>query len=293
MEYYYNGYMFHRDAENKVYNSQMVLYLFNQILITGKQPQNIIDANLRTDSERLRRLSKNENNLETMTRILKDGGISANVAEIFFLDTLNSDEYFVSLLFYLGMLTNGGMRRGRTWLKIPNYSIKTLYWEYAVSYAHGSGKNAAFDSELAETISDMAYDGDIKPYLDCFTENFLKRISNRDLMNFDEKYVKAMILSTLFISRLYLPLSEDENINGYSDIYLLKHPAIPDIKFEYVFEIKYVKTGATKEEKEQKFAEAAAQIEKYKKDVRFANRNDLKFAAIVFEGKGDYEARDA
>jgi len=36
-----------------------------------------------------------------------------------------------------------------------------------------------------------------------------------------------------------------------------------------------------------------AQIEKYKKDTRFINRDDLKFAAIVFEGKGEYEAREA
>jgi cephalosporin hydroxylase len=35
-----------------------------------------------------------------------------------------------------------------------------------------------------------------------------------------------------------LPVSEAENINGYMDIYLQKHPAVEDIKFEYVFEPK-------------------------------------------------------
>ena len=129
-------------------------------------------------------------------------------------------------------------------------------------------------------------------YLDFFTENFLKRLSNRDLINFDEKYVKVMLLSTLFMSNFYLPVSEDENISGYTDIYLLKHPAIPDIKYEYVFEIKYVKTDAPKKEVASKFAEAMAQIEKYKKDARFAGRDDLRFVAIVFGGKGDYEVRE-
>jgi hypothetical protein len=97
-----------------------------------------------------------------------------------------------------------------------------------------------------------------------------------------------MLLSTLFISRLYLPVSEDENINGYTDIYLQKHPAVKDIKYEYVFEIKYAKVGSTDLEINAKLAEANAQVEKYKKDGRFAGRDDVKFVAVVFKGKGEY-----
>jgi len=287
MEAYYNGYMFNNYGKNKVYNSQMILYLFYQILQLGRQPEQIIDTNLQTDYERLRRLAENENNREKLLQITEDGGIFGNIVEKFSLDKLNSDEYFVSLLFYLGMLTNGGMQRGQAWLKIPNYSIKTLYWEYAVSYVQDFEKKRISTLDLSNVIVKMAYDGDIKPYLDFFTENFLKRLSNRDLMNFDEKYIKVMLLSTLFISRLYLPVSEDETINGYTDIYLQKHPAIPDIKFEYVFEVKYVKTDATETEIKAKFAEAEMQIKKYKKDSRFTNRDDLKFVALVFKGKGE------
>ena len=292
MESYYNGYMFNNDGKDKVYNSQMILYLFNQILQLNKQPKHVVDTNLQTDYERLRRLAENENNRGILFQIIRDGGILGDVIEKFSIDKLDSNEYFISLLFYLGMLTNGGTQRGQDWLKIPNYSIKTLYWEYAVSYGQDLEKNMISTHELSRVISKMAYDGNINSYLDFFTENFLKRLSNRDLISFDEKYVKVMLLSTLFMSRLYLPVSEDENINGYTDIYLLKHPAVHDIKYEYVFEIKYVKTGASKEEKKSKFAEAFEQIERYKKDERFVNRNDLKFAAIVFEGKGEYEAKE-
>jgi hypothetical protein len=111
-------------------------------------------------------------------------------------------------------------------------------------------------------------------------------------MGFDEKYIKVMMLAILYDSQLYLPISENENTEGYSDIYLQKHHAVADIKFEYIFELKYLKTQATKSEKEAKLAEAVVQIEKYKKDSRFANRDDIKFVAIVFEGKGDYEAKE-
>ncbi|MCL2100380.1 MAG: ATP-binding protein [Fibromonadales bacterium] len=287
MEAYYNGYMFYEKAENRVYNSQMILYLFNQILQLNEQPSQIIDTNLQTDYARLRRLAENESNREKLLQITRDGGVAGNIIEKFSLEKLNNDEYFISLLFYLGMLTNGGVREGQTYLKIPNYSIKTLYWEYIVSYVQDLEKTQISTSELSATLREMAFRGNIKPYLDFFTENFLKRLSNRDLMNFDEKYIKVMMLSSLFASRLYLPVSEDENINGYTDIYLQKHPAVKDIKFEYVFEIKYAKTDATEAEVKAKFGEAEAQIEKYKKDPRFAGRDDVKFAALVFKGKGE------
>ncbi|MDR3001536.1 MAG: PD-(D/E)XK nuclease domain-containing protein, partial [Fibromonadaceae bacterium] len=123
---------------------------------------------------------------------------------------------------------------------------------------------------------------------DLFLEKFLKRLSKRDLMNFNEKYIKVMMLSSLFAGKLYLPVSEEEVAEGYTDIYLQKHPAIPDIKFEYVFEIKYVKTDAKDADVEAKLAEAKAQLDRYKKDPKFAGREDLKFFAIVFKGKGDY-----
>ncbi|MDR2728390.1 MAG: ATP-binding protein [Chitinispirillales bacterium] len=289
MEAYYNGYMFHEDGKTRVYNPQMILYLFNQILQLGKQPKEVVDANLQTDYARLRRLAENENNRELLLQITKEGGIYGNIIEKFSLDNLNTEEYFVSLLFYLGMLTNGGMQRGRIWLKIPNYSIRTLYWGYAVSYVQDLEKTRVSTFELDDVTVKMAFDGEIKPYLDFFTENFLKRLSNRDLIRFDEKHLKVMLLASLFTSRLYLPNSESEVTEGYTDIYLQKHPAVADIKYEYVFEIKYVKTDAPDSEIKAKREEAQAQIERYKKDPRFANRNDVLFAAIVFKGKGEYE----
>jgi hypothetical protein len=108
----------------------------------------------------------------------------------------------------------------------------------------------------------------------------------------NKKYIKVMLLSTVFQSDFYLPLSEDEVTEGYTDIYLQKHPVKPDIKYEYIFEIKYAKTDATKAEIDAKFTEAESQIQKYKKDTRFAGRDDIRFVAIVFEGKGEYEARE-
>ncbi|MDR2579006.1 MAG: ATP-binding protein [Chitinispirillales bacterium] len=292
MEAYYNGYMFNEDGGNKVYNSQMVLYFFDQLQRLKKLPKQIVDDNLKTDYGRLRRLVGNGRNKDKILKIMIDGGIDEDIAERFSVGDLQDEEYLVSLLFYLGMLTVGKTSDGTTRLTIPNYSIKTLYWEYMASYLKNMEDGAVDTHELAEKVKSMALDGDLMPYMDYFTENVLKRLSNRDLQKFDEKYIKVMMLTNLFVSPLYLPVSEDENIHGYSDIYLQKHPAMQGaVKYEYILEIKYAKTDATETDVAAKFAEAEAQIQKYKKDPRFAGRSDLKLAALVFKGKGDVDVQ--
>jgi hypothetical protein len=116
MEAYYNGYMFNSKAQNKVYNSQMILYLLNQVLQLGEQPAQIIDSNLQTDYARLRRLAENESNRKKLLEITRDGGTACNIIEKFSLEKLDCEEYFTSLPFYLGMLTNGWFRAGQLYL---------------------------------------------------------------------------------------------------------------------------------------------------------------------------------
>ena len=46
---YYNGYLFHQDAESKVFNSDMVLYFFKYYLRQNKEPEDLIDSNISSD----------------------------------------------------------------------------------------------------------------------------------------------------------------------------------------------------------------------------------------------------
>ncbi|MDR1270225.1 MAG: AAA family ATPase, partial [Planctomycetaceae bacterium] len=62
MVHYYNGYLFNEEGEHKVYNPSMILYVFDQLLKTGKSPKNLIDPNLSIDPKRLKRLVQNESN---------------------------------------------------------------------------------------------------------------------------------------------------------------------------------------------------------------------------------------
>jgi hypothetical protein len=63
---------------------------------------------------------------------------------------------------------------------------------------------------------------------------------------------------------------------------------LPDIKYEWVWEIKYLKKEDAKE-LETKQNKSVEQLNRYKRSARFKNRSDVKFAAITFGGKDKYE----
>jgi hypothetical protein len=292
MEHYYNGYLFNESGENRVYNPSMVLYFFNRIADEQKMPPKIIDDNLRTDYGRLQRLAQSDQNCEKLLEIAKEGGATSEIIAQFSIDSMYDDKYFVSLLFYMGLLTIDKVYQGRTRLKIPNYSIQTLYWEYISQLTANLNSKVTVDlTDQNAAIEELAYGGNPNPYVEYVSANIFGRLSNRDLIRFDEKYIKIMLLNGLFQSNLYVPVSEMEVKEGYVDVYLQRHPRLPDVKYEWLLEIKYLKS---EEEGELpgKRREALAQLERYRQAAPFASRADVKCAALLFVGKKKYEVAE-
>ncbi|MDR0614276.1 MAG: ATP-binding protein [Dysgonamonadaceae bacterium] len=294
MEAYYNGYLFHADGQHRVYNPAMMLYFFEQILKHRKPPENIVDLNLKTDYGRLRRLVQNDSNHETLIRIMKEGEIVAEILEKFSIDMLNDDDYFVSLLFYMGLLTIREPYLNQLRLTIPNYSIKTLYWEYLMKMTRETSPDLNIESRrLNEAIHILAMDGNQEQFIAYISGNAFSKLSDRDLRRFDEKYIQILLLAYLFMSRVYVPMSEYEAVPGRADIYLQRSPLLPQIKYEWVLELKYCKTDAKPEEIALKRKEGLEQLHQYvHTSHRLGNRPDLKSALIVFIGKNKYEIID-
>jgi hypothetical protein len=184
-----------------------------------------------------------------------------------------------------------------TVLRIPNYSIRTIYWEYIGEITQNLNVDIMIDAEEeSTTIRVLAYDGDPVPYINYVSKNIFQRLSNRDLIGFDEKYIKLMLLNGLFRSRLYLPTSEKEVergnyvSDGYIDIFLQRSPLLPEVPYEWVWELKYLKKDdATEAQVATTLAAAHAQLEKYRRSALFAGRDDVKFATLLFIGKEQYE----
>jgi hypothetical protein len=88
----------------------------------------------------------------------------------------------------------------------------------------------------------------------------------------------------------YLPLSEMENSEGYTDIYLKRGNCYPQLKYEWIWEIKYVKTSFWKRASEikKKQKESIAQLRRYKNSNLFKDRTDVRYLSVVFGGKKEY-----
>ncbi|GHT19425.1 hypothetical protein AGMMS4957_03650 [Bacteroidia bacterium] len=111
------------------------------------------------------------------------------------------------------------------------------------------------------------------------------------MQQFDEKYIKIMLLNGLFQSKLYVPRTEKEVENGYIDIFLQRSPLLPDIKYEWVWELKYLKKGDRKALQSAR-NDARTQLDKYRNAREFAERTDVRFASIIFIGKDKFEAEE-
>jgi len=284
----YDGYLFSAEAEKRIYNPDMVLYYLDSIVRYKKPPRNLIDDNVKTDYGRLNRLTMNEENKVLLERIIKEEGIVAEIVTKFSFDRMYDEEYFVSLLFYMGLLTIERQEKTRLFLKIPNYVIKTIMWEYIETNLKKEYKINLDLNELRKTIEEMAYEGRIKPYIEYISQNVLKVLSNRDIIKFDEKYIKVILITYLVNSKAYRPISERETEGGYIDIYLERDIRIPDVKYEWLIELKYIKKSE-KDKVDKIREEGIRQLKRYRESRGLKERKDVKEALLIFIGKDEYQ----
>ncbi|MDR1924537.1 MAG: ATP-binding protein [Planctomycetaceae bacterium] len=288
MEHYYNGYMFHKDAENRVYNPSMMLYFFQELLDEGKPPENLIDPNLGTDYSRLKRLVKSKRNRDDLIQIAKDGGIDSQLLPKFSIDRLDDDQYFVSLLFYMGLLTIRASDKKGFHLVVPNFSIQTVYWDYIRELLRSEFPTIDIRA-LENAIYGIARNADIESFIRYVSVNILSKLSDYDTQNFDEKYIKLMLMAYLRMSDVYTPMSEYEAVPGRVDLFLQSNIGYPDYKHEWILELKYCKAKTSKREVAQKRKDGLEKLNQYLQSDRLKNRPNLHSALIIFTGKNKYE----
>jgi hypothetical protein len=94
------------------------------------------------------------------------------------------------------------------------------------------------------------------------------------------------------MSKIYIPMSEYETVPGRADIYLQRSPLLPQVKYEWVFELKYCKTGTKETAISAKRDEGLTQLRQYLASDRLKGRTDLKAAVIIFIGKNKYRIKE-
>ncbi|NSW92786.1 MAG: AAA family ATPase [Firmicutes bacterium] len=283
----YDGYLFSEKAKKRLFNSDMILYYLKTYIEDKEGPIDLIDQNIASDYGKLGRMFELKNrkgNMEVLEKILNGEEIVAQITKQFSMEKDFTQDDFKSLLFYLGLLTIDKRVLDSVSLKTPNYVIKGLYHQY---YVKKLNEEMDYDINIPfikEAIRQIALEGKNEKFIEV-VEKTLHKLSNRDYINFDEKYVKLIMLSYFMLSNVYLVKSEYEVEDGYIDIALFRREPIDPAYFA-IFEVKYIKKSEYEAhgEKiiEEKKNEAIEQIMKYRNSHELQTLPELKKWVIVF-----------
>ena len=282
MKVNYDGYKFALKADKQIYNSNMCLYFLSEYSVRGELPESLIDVNIASDYSKLSNMlsiCKGEEKKEIIEKTISGEGITSVITEKFNPEIGFEDREMISMLFYLGYLTISGERLGRPELKIPNKVMKELYSTYFLESIEKELDLKISQLKYDKILEELAYRGEISEIIDTL-KTYLKNLSNRDFIKFDEKYVKILFYSiAMNLKELYNVKSEFEVEGEYPDILLIPRDRTKGYH-SIMIEFKYLKK-ADANKLEEKQEEAKKQIIKYGEYDEIKDIEDLHKYTVV------------
>ena len=259
----YDGYKFCLKAKNQIYNSNMCLYFLSRYIRLGEIPDKLIDTNIASDYSKIGKmldLCKGENRLEILRKTVQGEPIVNTIIEKFNPAIEFTENDMISMLYYLGYLTISGEDLGKPELTIPNKVMKEIYANYFMQIMEEEANFKIDNTTNNEILREIAREGKIDKMVETL-KIYLNNLSNRDLIKFDEKYIKLIFYCIAMNMNIYSTKSEMEVNRNYPDILLVPRDSSKGYKAVMV-EFKYIKKGeVAKLEDKQK--EAREQIERY------------------------------
>ncbi len=244
---WYDNYCFDENLiENHIFNSISILYFLKENLALKRIPLNLIDENLRTDYGKLRYLiiqgEKLNGNFNILKEIVETNQTISILVRSFAQNELIDEEKFVSLLFYLGLITIKDISPTNDYtFTIPNKLIRRLLWEYVQKAMVDALALKISNNFLKQSFEKMARTGEWKPVFQYIIDKFYEAVSIRDF-TFHEEGLKTFLLAWLNLTNLYDVVSEKEKNKGYADICLEPDRRFTEyVKYDYIIELKYVR----------------------------------------------------
>ena len=138
--------------------------------------------------------------------------------------------------------------------------MKEIYSDYFIKTLNQNANLQVSSSIYTEIMQEIALDGKIDKMVN-LVQMYLQNLSNRDYMNFDEKYIKLIFYCIAMNLKVFIIKSEMEVQRKYPDILLIPKDASKGYK-SVMIEFKYLKKGEENKLAE-KQDEARKQIEEY------------------------------
>jgi Predicted AAA-ATPase/PD-(D/E)XK nuclease superfamily len=293
---WYDGYLFHVEATERLYNSDMIMYFASNYEKKQRYPEIMLDANIATDYKKVKRIFNIQEREEEFIPILKEltteGVLTAQITRFFNLEDDFTDEDIISLLYYMGWITILDKEEGLHRFKMPNQVIIELYHDYFVNIVEReTGLNRKV-SIIRKALKELAANNNPHPFLEIIRVLIEKDLSLRDAQGFDEKHLKMLIIPYLSLSATHYVVSEPEWEKLYPDIVLKKRPNI-ETRYNFLIELKYIKMADEnkddKDSKERIIAkvekEARLQIQKYIQTENAKRIPNLKAWLLILVGR--------
>ncbi len=238
---FYDGYRFVPGAE-PLYNSTICnWYLFNLVSHKGRQPPDVIDANVRTDIGWFRRLAQtNANALEKVRAYIERGeGERADAGSLsakFGRAKFFSEEFFPYALYYLGLLTFRNPFR----LDIPNLTIRNMFVDYYDELSAFTNVDEARRA-FGEAVESLALaDGTWRNLFDAYWLHYVKaRIPAQAFDKMNENFFRTTFTSRCldWLASYYSFETEYNSSEGRCDFLAIPKPGSPRpamlVEFKY------------------------------------------------------------
>jgi hypothetical protein len=242
VRYWYNGYLFSEETEKRLYNPDMVLYFAREYQSLGKYPKTMLDINIASDYGRIVQtfyIGDTQANVQILETLLEESRAAAELTIQFSMEKMWTQDDFLSLLFYNGLVTIKDKFLSSLVFEIPNNVIRELYFRLFRDNILKQAGLQAQQPDVSSAVARMALHNDPRPFFE-MVGRVLEGLDNRDYRNMSEKHIKSIAAALLFTTNIYFVRSEHPVGNGYVDLLLLQRPTV-EISYQSAIELKYVK----------------------------------------------------
>ena len=254
------------DKFERLYGDMVLSFMYKYLDNRCKIPDTMLDDNIRVDYNKLRMLIRKDkefaNDASAIQTLVSQGFVTGEIKEGFPAEDIAKDNNFISLLYYFGLVTIGGLYQGDTKFIIPNEVVREQIFSYLLD-AYSDNDLTYDDYDIRKKEQLMAYCGDFKPFFQFIADSIYTFASQRDRQK-GESFVHGFTLAITSMCRFYRPISELDNQNGYADIFLRPRQEIyDDMEHSYIIELKYLNSKATDAQVASTIEQAKAQVCRY------------------------------
>ena len=292
---WYDGYCFAESkvGEECVFNSDMTLYHLKTLIATGEPPKNMVDANIKTDYDKLKTISDLQrvvfkmNPLEALPmteQTVVTGGIQFPLVESFPAEAIIKPENFRSLFFYYGLLSMEKRRMGAIVFGVPNACVEKQIYGYLRQQYFPPLKSFLDWNSAAQGF---AYEGRWCEFFKLVADNFAETTPIRGGIS-GEVRLQGYFQCEMGHLPQFVTCPELEMSHGNCDFFLFpERHYYGDVPHSYIVEFKHLKKGAKKAELEAQRKEGIAQLKRYAKDKKIptlANGTTLHLLLVQYRG---------